>query len=243
MKSENIKNDFAPKRIGEEDARRSLETQSIYEHFTEAANKLKTCLETCLKKVFELDEYLSFLKNENPQKWIYEKFIEIHEIKFPGLSTEKIIELRLLDIEADEALAAYEIFQSALTRVQTNNFFYPLRKLWSEEENHFEQNGDFWETCDNHYSRFTHTPEQNKILGIFENICEQLNELAELNILRPQHGQMELNALADYIEIAKARSAPFIVDRYLFSQHRLSPYKTKGETLKTNIFTAAELFH
>jgi hypothetical protein len=242
---EAIDSDFEPRQVGEENARQSQMTQSIYESLILAANNMKPILESCLKKPVALVEYLSFLKSEKPESWIYSKFIEFHEIKFNNLKPEKIIELRLLDIEGVETvLAAFEKFKSALKKVEENNFYYPLSLLWDNEENVFLQNADFWEFCDNYNSRFTHTGQQNQILDIFEKICEQLNELANLNILRPANGPVELQFLPDFFEISKTKvPTQFVVDAYLFSQHRLSRYRTKGETLLRKKFTPTELFH
>ena len=240
-----IDSDFEPRQVGEENARQSQITQSIFESLILAADNMKPVLETCLKKPVALDEYLDFLKSENPESWIYAKFIELHEITFNNLKPEKIIELKLLDIEGvSEVLSLFETFKAALKRVQDNGFFYPLSRLWNPEENGFAQNAEFWQTCDNYFSRFTHTTEQNLILAIFENICEQLNELAKLNILRPENGPIELKFLPDFFEISKTKApTQFVVDALLFSQHRLNPFRTKGETLLRKKFTPAELFH
>jgi hypothetical protein len=240
-----IDSDFEPRQVGEENARQSQITQSIFESLILAANNMKPLLESCIKKPVALDDYLSFLKSENPESWIYAKFIEIHEITFNNLKPEKIIELRLLDIEGvDEVLAAFETFKAALKRVNENNFYFPLSKLWNLEEKLFAQNADFWQTCDDYNSRFTHTKQQNQILEIFENICEKLNELAKLNILRPENGPIELKFLPDFFEISKTKApTQFVVDALLFSQHRLNPFRTKGETLLRKKYLPAELLH
>lgn len=240
-----IDTDFEPRQIGEENARQSQATQYIYEGLITAANAMRPILESCLQKQVTLEQYLSFLRSENPESWIYEKFIEVHEITFNNLKPAKIIELRLLDISGvTEVLAAFKIFQAALKRVQENNFYYPLSLFWNSELNAFVQNVEFWQTCDNYYSRFTYTTQQNQILEIFETICEQLNKLAKLSILRPENGPNELNFLPDFFEISKIKEpTQFVVDALLFSQHRLNPYRTKGETLLKKRYTPAELFH
>jgi hypothetical protein len=124
---ETIDSDFEPRQVGEENTKQSQLTQRIFENLILAANHMKPVLETCLKKAVDLDEYLDFLKSENPESWIYTKFIEAHEITFNNLKPEKIIELRLLDIEGvSEVLAAFETFKSALKRVQDNGFYLSI---------------------------------------------------------------------------------------------------------------------
>jgi hypothetical protein len=242
---ETIDSDFEPRQIGEENVQKSQATQFIFEALIDTINPLKPLLDACLKETVNLEDYLDFLKNDNPEKWIYKKFIQVHNIKFNNLSTEKIIELRLIDIEGvEEVLAAFETFQSALNKVRNNGFFYPLSLLWDPAENEFVPNVDFWQACDFYYSHFTFTQKQNEILGIFEKIAEQLNELANLNILRPANGIIELNLLSDYFIISKIKAtSPFVVDSYLFYKHRLSRYRTKGENLLKKKFSSAELFH
>jgi hypothetical protein len=123
-------------------------------------------------------------------------------------------------------------------------FIYPLSRLWNPEENQFAQNEEFWQMCDYYYSRFTHTTQQNQILEIFEKIAEQLNSLAKYNILRPANGPVELKFLPDFFDISKIQvHAPFVVDSFLFSQHRLNPFRTKKETLLKKKYPSTELFH
>ena len=80
-----------------------------------------------------------------------------------------------------------------------------------------------------HFSKYTETEEQNIILDKFEKLCEILNELDELGILRAKHGPDEISSLTDYIQISKFTVDPtFVVDSFLFYKHRTRKYKLKS---------------
>jgi hypothetical protein len=231
---------FEPVRIGEENGRKSWETQENYTQLLDAANTLRHELSKCLEESISIDVFLNFISS-NPENWIYKEYIRVKKIQFNGLDTERIIDLKLIAINGiDAVMTAHKTFVSALDKVKLNNFFYPLRKFFNEETNQFEQNGDFWQSCDNHYSRFTQTPEQNRILGIFNRLTDVLNELDAEGILRAKHGKNEIALLTDYIEISKTSTIPFIVTDVLFYRHRTTKYRVNDPVKKSYSF--ADLF-
>lgn len=232
---------FEPRQIGEENARYSQQAQSDYENLLDVTNRLKSDLHLSLQGNVSLDEFLNFLQSD-PVKWISTKFVVDNKISIPGISIDKIIELKMLDIpNLPEVLKAFEAFKKAIERIKRNNFFFPLRQLYEPETDSFSENGNFWIARDNHYSMLTQTEAQEQILTKFERLCEVLNDLSKENILRPaKHGINELNTLTDYIEISKTRTAPFIVKRSLFKAHRLSSYYVRPTIKNIGILN---LFH
>ncbi len=232
---ETKKEEFKPKQIGEENT--WLVTQAIkdYSSLIERLTALKKELSNCLETDFDIDNFIDFLKHD-PEKWVYKKFISINDVNFPGLSTEKIIELKMLDVKGVPALLAkYNDFKNVLDKVIESGFFYPLSKLYSEETKEFNLPVEFHADCDAYFSKFTQTPEQNEILEKFERLCEVLNELDELNIIRSKNGPDEIKMLTDFIDISKNRvDAPFVVTADLFRQHRTKTYllKWKPESKK-----------
>ena len=218
---------FAKQKIGEEKTFDSYAVRVIYENITDSCTELKNQLQTCLNVEISIDDFLKFLKS-NPERWIFNKFIETQNIKIPGLSNEKIIELKLLDIDkvaVSQVLQQYAALKSILDKLNNNMFYYPLRKLFDEEKGVFYTSGDLWAAIDNRFTIFTQTEEQNKILDVFNRLCGVLNELEELNVLRSKNGPAEIEQLSNYIKIGKF-SSPFVVNPHLFRQHRLSKFKT-----------------
>ena len=220
---------FVPQQIGEEKSFVATGIKSFYENLTAACTALKNELQTCLETKISIDEFLSFLKSK-PENWIYSKYIEINNVKYNGLSNEKIIELKMLDIDkvaVDEVLQHYAAFQNVISKMGENKFYYPIRKLYDQEKEIFYGNGELWQKIDDSFTKFTATENQNEILSVFNRLCGILNELEELNILRAKNGPTEIETLSNYIKINKMANMPFTVNPYLFSQNRLSRYKTK----------------
>ena len=94
---------------------------------------------------------------------------------------------------------------------------------------------------ENSFSKFTQTEKQNIILDKFNKLCEVLNELSELNIIRPKHGAAEISMLTEYITLTTISIEPhFVVDKYLFYKHRTNIYREK--TLPENTKTFNEFF-
>ena len=220
---------FEKQKIGEEKSFDAVKVKLIYDKITKSCTELKNQLQTCLNVEFSIDDFLNFLKSGNSERWIFNKFIKAQNIKIPGLSNEKIIELKLLDLDkvaVSQILQQHAAYKSILDELQNNVFFYPLRKLYDEDQGIFYTTGDLFAVIDNRFTIFTQTQEQNNILDVFTRLCNVLNELVELNILRPNNGQTEIELLSIYIKTGK-NSSPFVVTPKLFSQHRLSKYKTK----------------
>lgn len=232
--------EFIPQRIGDEDVNRANSAQRAYEQLIEAANELKPAIENSLNREITLDEFLEFLRND-PEKWLYTQYVKDNDINIPGISIEKIIEMRMLDISGiPKVLEKLKLFQSNIIPIKVSGFFYPLRKLYNEQMNEFAETGNFWEERDSRFSRFTETPEQNEILNIFKRLCGVLNELDELNIVRAKNGINEISMLDQYIEISKLSTIPFVVKSHLFYRPRLEKYRKKG--FPSNSSSISDLF-
>ncbi len=232
---------FEPRQIGDENARYSQQAQSDYEALLDVTNRLRSNLHLSIKGKISLDGFLNFVQSD-PEKWISEKFVVDNKINMSGLSIDKIIELKMLDIpHLPEVMNTLEKFKTAIEKVKRNNFFFPLREFYEMETDSFAENVKFWSARDEHFANFTQNEAQNRILSKFEKLCEALNDLCEDDILRPaKHGIMELATLTEYLEISKVRAAPFVVKRYLFKAHRLRNYDAKPVIKNNNI---SDLFH
>lgn len=220
-------NSFEPLPIGEPDEKRATVIKLAWEHLAESATTLKKEVEKILQTSLTIDEFLNFAKCNDPKKWILGKYITDHQISYPGLSMQKIIEANFIDLDVSPVLPHFANFRANFEKVKETKFFVPLRECWYEDEQIFMAAD--WEQIDNFCSRFTSTPEQNEILKTIETLVQCLNTLAEKNILRPKNGPDELNFMSDFVKIGQySRQPVFVVNNALFRTHRLSGYNLKN---------------
>ncbi len=221
---------FSPRQIGRPDPMKKTGIISAYQNMLQCACNLQNEIERCLDRPegLGLDFFLQSLQH-NTATFIKEKFVELNNVQLPGINIQKVIQQDLLDIAAiEEAIKARNEFDGAWARIKELGFIFPLRKLYVDDETGWNLTPDFYEQMNQKVGRWTQSPEQNFILENVQKICEGLNSLSGLNIIRPQHGVTELNYLADFVEI-DMKNAPdfFIPNDILFYQHRLNKYRPK----------------
>jgi hypothetical protein len=227
---------FVPIQIGESNTQRINKAFFAYTHVLQIAEKLWNQVSECLKlkEKLPVDKFFEFLKSD-PEKWIYQEHIQKNDIKYPGLDTDRIIELRLLTIEGIEIpVETHAQLITGLQKIKESGFVFPLRKLYDLEKKEFTLTDVFFEESEMKFSRHTQSKEQNVILSKFQRICDALNELSELGVLRPQHGPNELALLNDCFEISnESKISPFVISDVLFwKNHRLKRYRPKRSTMK-----------
>lgn len=229
------KKEFTPVQIGKPDPRREKEITTAYRNMLDAAVSLQMAIEYCLRKDegFGVDFFFESLK-EDTAKFIRRKFVEINEISIPGISSERLKESDMLDIqELDHAIEERKNFDKAWEAVKATRFIYPLRKLYVNDEIGFDLTEDFYQQVKLKIGRFTQNEQQNLILGKMEKLCDVLNELNELNILHPHKGPTEISIIGDFIDIDRTNAeAPFQVSDILFYKHRLRAFREKPNFLR-----------
>ena len=229
--------DFIPMQIGDADTRSKNIADAAYFKVCQTLGELKEALEKLLLKEgsFYIDEFFEFIKHD-PERWIFDRHIESNNIVFPGMDNDRLFELKLIKIKGiEEVLQVRNQFSAVLEEVKNSGFYYPLKKLYNPEENIFAINADFCEQQEKRFSRYTQTPEQNAILEKFNTLCEILNELNDMNVLRAQHGPDEIRMLSDFIDISKSSIRPFVVDPVLFYKHRLTKYRIKDYSFRNAV--------
>lgn len=221
--------EFVPRLIGIENFKILEQVDLVYSGLLSSCSGLKKAIEVSLQREITLDEFLEFLKSE-PKKWLNTQYVKDNNISYPGLNTEKLIELELTGITGvQEVLEKLAKVKSEIKQVEKVGFYYPIKKLYNVDNGEFELTEDFSDACVKRFSRYTQNQEQNKILDIFERLCSDLNELNKLNVIRAKNGPNELAMLSDYIEIMKVESEPyFVVNDVLFWHPRLNKYREKG---------------
>lgn len=230
---------FKARAIGTENVKKSIAILEYYGRVTNELNNLKTMVEKCLKIEFlDIEDFLDFLKSD-ARKWITAKYIEIHKIAVPGFDVNKMLEAGFGEMQGLDAVLEQEKKLAAELAKDAEGFYYPVDELWDPEQRKFDLTTGFIEAESNHCVRFTQSEEQNQVVEILEQVCNGLNKLAELNLLRPQHGYMELNYLEDWIDINGSpmlykdgatdnATMPFTVSPYVFHRHRMDRFRIKG---------------
>lgn len=231
MKTKKESKEFISQMIGQPDSFKKTRIISAYNKMLDAVCSYQLALEYCLKEVegiVNIDFLLESFK-EDTGKFIKRKFIEINKVKIPGISTEKLIESDLLDVEnVNHAIQERELFNTSWEKIKETGFIYPLRRLNTDGENFWQLTDDFYQEVDKACSRFTENEDQNLILGMVTKLCDALNDMDALDIIRSANGPLELNHLSDFVEIdQKAESGPFIPSDVIFYKHRLRRFREK----------------
>ena len=200
-----------------------------------AAVSLQMATEYCLRKDegFGIDFFFESLK-EGTEKFIRRKFIEINKVEIPGISTQKLMESDLLDIQdLPYALEERANFDRAWEVVKATRFIYPLRKLYVNDEISFDLTEDFHQQVHLKIGKFTQNKSQNFILQKMQELCKILNDFAEMGILHPHKGPTEIDVIADFVEIEKTKDdEPFQVSDILFYKRRLRAFREKTDFQK-----------
>lgn len=232
---------FEPMQIGEPDYAAILETENHYEAICNVLNDLFSATKEIVLKSKELsaDDFFSFIESRDPERWCYRKYITAAELSFQNMDHERVIDLKLFQIEnLNRVLQLYQKFK-ALKGKQVK-FDYPIRKLFVTESNKFSIDNSedaidsFYVAVEKRFSFYTETPDQNMVLEILNGIAENFNKLAFLGILRGKNGITELDVIESFFNLNKLdrENSPFKVNSYIFKGHnRLSPYRVKKEII------------
>jgi len=190
---------FKPKQIGLADTQKEKLINEVYSEICTLSTSLFWQLEfffNCPDEML-LTVFLDFLKCEDPKKFLYSKFIELNKIEFPGINRDKIIELGLVDVplvKFNEAIKDRIQLINEIQKTKELNFFFPLAKLWNEENRGFAitfqdvavRSPEFDELLFKHVREFTSNEKENEAIEIFENTIKALNDCMNVGII-PRH--------------------------------------------------------
>lgn len=237
--TEEIRNEqeqFDPMLIGAPNKRGQLAAEDAYGQLTETLNELQPAFE---KAIFQKEnsstftgtgELFEFINSKFPEKWITRRYIEANEISIANLDSERIIELELVRVPAaPDLLALRQRVLKQLEVVKASGFYYPVSNLYNCETGKFEITNDLFKEAEKRFCRVTQSQAQNEIVTIFNELCEVLNKLHRINIIRGKNGSAELNLLDSFIDVMKEQPEdPFVVKDTLFYTTRLYGYRIKG---------------
>lgn len=230
---------FVPMQISDPDYDAIQEVENHYKEICEVLNNLFDATEEVvfLGKELSIDDFFSFIESKDAERWCYRKHIKAAEFSFGDMDHERVIDLKLFQIEGFERVTElYKKFKNLKSKQV--KFDYSIKKLYVAELNQFsietgtEEISDFITSVENRFSMFTETPEQNKVLDILTTIVDNYNKLAEMGILRMKNGILELDIIGSFFTIDKhfREVAPFKVHPYVFKRHnRLAQFRVKKE--------------
>jgi hypothetical protein len=219
--------EFTPRQIGRSNDKQRNEIATAYENLIDCACGLQLAIGASLEDPTDHDvKFLLDAVSEDTTKFIKQVFVRVNEIRIPGISTDKLMELDLLSIpELDEVVKARKKFDQALQRVKDTKFFYPLHKLYTGHQTGWDLTPEFFEELDKFVRNFTTTEAQNEILQTIEKLVDALNDLSKRGILRPKYGSNELTNLFPLLTIDLSTVESYSVNREVFTRPRLTNYR------------------
>jgi hypothetical protein len=236
--------EFKPKKIGVPDILKSGSIVRVYEKFIKQIPTLKEELERILatKDPFSIEVFIKYLQAADHKLWILERYVTAENISFGKMDPIQMIELKLVPSpDTSTAIELTNKIMATIDEIQNTGFNYPIKELWNTELSDWDLTSDFFDEVEDFLTRKTQTTRQNLILNKFEHLCVILNDLAELGVLRPANGKLELDSLDEYVEINKFYKSSllkkelgeraleaFTVNPYIFHKHRLQSFRVKG---------------
>lgn len=205
----NNNSEFTPKVIGAPDAKKEKAIINVYSKICQYANATFLIFEYFMEGEKNLPMFFEFLKAKDPKAFLYRRYIEINNISYPGLSTDKIIELDLLSANMEDIkdLMKHRIdLLAAISEANETRFYFPLEKLFHQigEVSDFGisfENPDLFKTPEfdkalfEHIRTYTTSEKENHILQVVEKAVEGLNDLIELDIVRNDKQRWENDAI------------------------------------------------
>jgi ribosomal protein L20A (L18A) len=228
--------------IGLPDVAKEQNIRKIYNSICENARALFWNLEFylgCPDKL-NLPVFFEFLKTKDAKAWLYERFIEYHQLTFPGINIQKVIELELADVpkaDFENLLTWRKELLNDIQKTTEVGFYFPIIKLFNYDEDYrmfaisTEEDPEIHsDEVDQklylHVRKFTQTEEENKILDAVQKAVDSFNELVNLGIIRndKQRWHLDLENLIRTIVFSLNEENPLSIHPQLskfkgFRQH------------------------
>lgn len=232
-----MQNEFTPQLIGTPDARKRAKIRELYELLTIRLSDVAGTLNGIYFQYgadqkdyghLEFTDVSSFVLAKNrseAESKIYADYSVIRKVEIPGISWERLVEQKLLDIPSDfvqECLKGRDEIIRLLADIESQGFIYPLRKLWISQggEYEFKINNCFVAELEKHVSIFTECELQNQILDFVNDLVKSLNQLHNKKLIRHKNGIAETSEFIESVfECARfAEVDPISINSKLFSR-------------------------
>lgn len=189
---------FQRKQIGPQDTKKKEAIHKIYDNLVDTANQAKFELEKLIDEEsmseLSLDLIIEFLKSNNPETWLIQKYIQAKGMKVEFLKTEKLIESGLFDLpDYSGILAIRSEFHLWKKRLREHSFVYPFRKLFIADDNVFILTPDFEVELKEATTVYTQNKAQNEVLEALEGIMNGLNTINRMGVLNIRSAGLPLS--------------------------------------------------
>lgn len=207
-------NDFTPKRIGNKNFELEQKIIALYSDLCNQANDISLVLDSYLgyvdKEFLDPSMFFEFMNCKDPKAFLYSKYIDKHDISFPGISIPKVIELGLADVPLDtfsDLLGNRNKLLKSIQLTEKLNFHFPLINLWIQPTESFGlfdndddedckfASSDFENKLNQHTGSFTASESDNIILEAIEKAIDSFNNLIHLGIIKNAKGNW-INGIA-----------------------------------------------
>ncbi len=244
---------FERKTIGRPDAFRLRRIYQVIDKIAEAATQTKWGMDDLYgdstdeygNKKVPLGHFSQFINSTNPEYFLTQKFIEKNKISVPGISIEKLIASKMIDIpkmKVDDCLQGRVELLKLTDQLGKENYSIPLEKLYYSEDNLFgfdPERPEFAELNEqivNDLSVYTQTVEQNKIVEILENYCNATNDLVELGILPSDQRCLNPHSfLIAALTVDRTSNRPAVLSQRVFLTGRLKQFGSNNQKIRPGL--------
>lgn len=191
--------EFVPKMIGREDLELRAKIKSLYyELANRAAGFVFDAQDLLINYELKPEIFFELIKKDHEDLILYLKreYVRANKISIPGINMEKLISADLVDLpnDYDRIVTNWKETNELIDKIKETRFFFPLSKLITSEGSSFDLNEEFEKKLLNFTSSWTENETQNEVLKVVENLCDAINDLIQLNLVKKQ-GVMWTNAI------------------------------------------------
>lgn len=189
--------EFKRRPIGLPDVKRQVQIRKVYGELVDISNQIefefRALIDSEAMKPISLDLILEFLKSEDPETWLVEKYVDAKGMKVEFLKTEKLIKSGLFDLpDYSKVLSIRTEFDEWKVKIGDLNFSFPFRKLYISEDNIFILTDEFENEVVEATTQYTKNEKQNQVLDALESLCNSLNTFQQLSITNIQKNGLSL---------------------------------------------------
>jgi len=238
---------FIPQRIGDPDYPKISKIREQYELLISDLAFLQSEIQHVKNETpATFMDISGFLQSPAPLDFLTYLYIESHGIKFPGFSTQRLVEKQLVEVPQDDieqGMSSLTMIKSQLGLITKMGFIFPLGKLWvpyekSPGEYCFQLTQEFKETLEKHCSVFTRNEKQNIILPYIEKLTRLMNTMHRAELINLDHGPTEMQKILDLIDVQRLNQYPARVDKTRLAY----AFKQQGDSYNWKNHSAASFF-
>lgn len=221
-----MENSFIPIQIGLPDSKLESAIVADYTNICDQATAMLYSFESFFGSQKNPTLFLEFVNSKSPKNWLYQQFIKMNQIKVPGLSIEKIVDLELIEVPLDDfsaLLVQQKELENMISKTKESRFYYPLAKLFRQVDEDIRdfaishqnpgiiQTPEFDAALYNHVRKFTKNDEENQALAAVHKIIEGFNDLVMMGIIRNSNSyyRLDITDLLQSICFTRNTEKPF----------------------------------